>query len=123
MTSGRSPRRPGLFAAGGLKRGAHRASLGAEGGAVDDGALGAGDEGYDGRDFFGLLEALQERTGAHLLIRSLCLHHDGKNEIGRLGDTMAIHVCRRNGGRHLGGSFAFTDRANQDLGGNIQRLI
>jgi len=54
-----------LDRAGGLKRGAHHASFGAEGGAVDDGALGAGDEGYDCRHFLGLLEALQERTGAN----------------------------------------------------------
>ena len=47
-----------------LERRPHHASFGAEGGAVDDGALGAGDEGYDGGDFFGLLEAFQERAGA-----------------------------------------------------------
>ena len=44
----------------------HHAALGSQGGAVDDGALGAGDEGHDGPDFLGFLEALQERTGAHL---------------------------------------------------------
>jgi hypothetical protein len=56
-----------VVAAYSLERGPHHASLGAEGGAVDDGALVAGDESYDGGDFFGLLEAFQERTGANLL--------------------------------------------------------
>jgi hypothetical protein len=49
---------------GRLEHRPHHASLGAEGGAVDDGALGAGHEGYDCRDFFGFFEAFQERTGA-----------------------------------------------------------
>jgi hypothetical protein len=39
-------------ARGDLQDRAHHASLGAEGGAVDDGALVTGDEGYDGRNFF-----------------------------------------------------------------------
>ena len=57
---------PRRFAARGLERRSHPASFGAEGGAVDDGALVAGDEGDDGGNFLGLLEAFQERTGAHL---------------------------------------------------------
>jgi len=44
----------------GLERGPHYASLGAEGGAIDDLSFGANDEGYDGRDFCGLLEAFQK---------------------------------------------------------------
>ena len=41
-----------------LKRGPHHATLGSDGGAVDDRSLGAGDKGHDGRDFSGFLEAL-----------------------------------------------------------------
>lgn len=43
-----------------LERRPHQASFSANGGAVDDGALVAGDEGYDCGDFFGRLEAFQE---------------------------------------------------------------
>jgi len=53
-----------LNATSGSERRPHHASLGAEGGAGDDGALGAGDEGHNAGDFLGLLEAFQKRTGA-----------------------------------------------------------
>jgi hypothetical protein len=38
------------------------------------------------------------------------------------GDGKPSPYCQ-NGSRYLRGSFAYADRANQDLGGNIQRLI
>ena len=50
-----------------LDRGPYHAAFGAEGGAVNDGALGAGDEGYDGGHFLGLLEAFQQGTEAQSL--------------------------------------------------------